>query len=122
MAAKHPAAEAIEKADLADAARRRDKPTREELTQALRNHAETETDREHIMAILEGRAQPPGAHKQSENAKLARDILIFTDYLKQRGKGLEKVDAEKATARKFRVKVSAVRTAKTLGKALFFKR
>ncbi|MDP2831948.1 MAG: hypothetical protein Q8Q28_01350 [Pseudomonadota bacterium] len=113
--------EAVERADEADAAatatRRRERPTSEELLQAydaFRDGAPlTPEDDRHIRDRLEEKPGLPGRPKDSENASLARDLLMYVEFARHLGKGLSKTTAKERTARKFGVKPKTVGAANT---------
>lgn len=112
---------AVDHANEQDAARRRDKPTRTELLAAFDSGDLSETDHEHIRRILKDVAQPAGAPKESENAILARDGMLWFEYGKLLGKGLEKPAAKNRTATKYGVSPKTVEAAITRMHKLFRK-
>lgn len=92
--------EAVELADEQDATRRRDKPTKDELTAALLSGELSESDREHLRRERHGIARQAGRPKESENARLARDVLLYIEYATHLGKGYDKPAAMATACRK----------------------
>ncbi len=110
---------AIEQADEDDATRRRDNPTLDELVSALKSGELSDSDSKHIERVLRGNARPAGAPKNSANAQLGRDLLLYIEYCKQLGKGLDKTVAELRAARLSGEGVATVQAAKTKARKLF---
>lgn len=111
--------EAVELADEQDATRRRDKPTKDELTAALLSGELSESDREQLRRERQGIARSAGRPKESENAKLARDVLLYSEYATQLGKGYDKHAATATAGRKFGVGKKTVEAAITRARKLF---
>lgn len=112
----------IEQANEKDAARRRDKPTSEELAAAAKSGNLSKSDGEHLSRRALGIARPAGRPSDSKNATLARDLLIYLEFGKLLGKGIEKPVAEMRVARMFDLGVKAVQAALTRQRKLYRKK
>jgi hypothetical protein len=118
LEAVFPIRKAMRLADEADAARRRDNPTREELIEAMESGNLTANDQRVILEILKDKPLPAGRPKDSKNAALARDLWMHGEYVRNLGKGLSKTAAKERAARKFGVRAKTVEAAITRAHAL----
>lgn len=109
---------AIHEANERDTERRRNKPTRAELIRAYDDHIKTgealsDVDARKIRDILVGKPESPGARKNSENAKLARDGLMYSEFTQLLGKSIPRERCKLKVGKKFGVSGSTVEAAIT---------
>ncbi|WP_310445929.1 hypothetical protein [Thiobacillus sp.] len=112
---------AIDQADELDTIRRREKPTRDELAAAAKSGDLSESDAEHLRRLALDMALPAGRPADSKNATLARDGLIYFEFGKLLGKGLEKPVAEARVGKMFGLGTKAVQAALTRTRKLYAK-